>query len=92
AITAQGFTAPTIYVNGVQKSTITAGVWQHIVITTATALNATDLDLARIEGVGYLEGKLDDARLYNYVLTASQIKTLFNENAAVRFGPEAGLP
>ena len=92
AITAQGFTSPTIYVNGVQKSTITAGAWQHIVITTATALNATDLDLAHIEGVGYLEGKIDDARLYNYVLTAAQIKTLFNENAAVRFGPAEGLP
>ena len=92
AITAQGFTSPTIYVNGVQKSTITAGAWQHIVITTATALNATDLDLARIEGVGYFEGKIDDARLYNYVLTTEQIKTLYNENAAVHFGPAEGLP
>ena len=38
------------------------------------------------------DGLLDDARLYNYALTASQVKKLYNENAAARFGPTSGTP
>jgi hypothetical protein len=38
------------------------------------------------------DGLLDDARLYNYALTASQVKKLYNENAAARFGPATGTP
>ncbi|OFW63197.1 MAG: hypothetical protein A2Z35_03755, partial [Actinobacteria bacterium RBG_19FT_COMBO_36_27] len=30
-------------------------------------------------------GQIDDVRIYNYALTAIQIKTLYNENSAVRF-------
>ena len=35
---------------------------------------------------------LDDVRIYNYSLTAAQIKTLYNEGSAVRFGPSQGSP
>jgi hypothetical protein len=37
-------------------------------------------------------GNLDDVRVYNYALTAPQVQTLYNENAAVRFGPLIGAP
>ena len=37
-------------------------------------------------------GLIDDVRIYNYALTATQVKTLFNQGAAVRFGPVEGLP
>ena len=30
--------------------------------------------------------------LYNYAVTAAQVKTLYNEGSAVRFGPLEGLP
>ncbi|KKQ66701.1 MAG: hypothetical protein US86_C0004G0019 [Candidatus Daviesbacteria bacterium GW2011_GWA2_38_24] len=36
-------------------------------------------------------GQIDDARVYNYALTASQVKLLMNEGA-VRFGPSTGSP
>jgi hypothetical protein len=39
-----------------------------------------------------LVGDLDDVRIYNYALTATQIRTLYNENSAVRFGPLTGSP
>lgn len=32
-----------------------------------------------------------DARIFNYALTASQVKTLYN-NGAVNFGPVTGAP
>ena len=39
----------------------------------------------------YFNGQIDDVRIYNYTLTASQIKTLYNDGA-VRFGPASGTP
>jgi hypothetical protein len=37
-------------------------------------------------------GQIDDVQLYNYALTAQQIKLLYNQNSAVRFGPSTGIP
>ena len=38
-----------------------------------------------------LNGQMDDARFYNYALTATQVKALMNEGA-VRYGPVTGAP
>ncbi|MBI3887671.1 hypothetical protein HY310_01215 [Candidatus Microgenomates bacterium] len=35
----------------------------------------------------YYRGQIDDVRIFNYALNATQVRTLFNENSAVRFGP-----
>ena len=43
-------------------------------------------------GSATFDGKIDDVRVYNYELTANQIKTLYNQNAAVRYGPSTGAP
>ena len=40
----------------------------------------------------FWNGQIDDVRVYNYVLTGAQIKTLYNEDSAVRFGPLTGSP
>lgn len=40
----------------------------------------------------YFIGKLDDARIYNYALTQTQIRQVYNQGAAIRFGPSEGLP
>ena len=40
----------------------------------------------------FFDGKIDDVRIYNYDLTATQIKTLFNQDSAVRYGPLTGSP
>lgn len=37
-------------------------------------------------------GQIDDVKIFNYALTGNQIKTLFNENSAIRFGPSTGSP
>ena len=41
-------------------------------------------------GGKWLNGLMDDVRLYNYALTPTQIRTLKNEDSAVRFGPKVG--
>ncbi len=40
-------------------------------------------------GTGYptqFDGLIDDARIYNYTLSANQVKTIMNEGSSVRFG------
>jgi hypothetical protein len=39
-----------------------------------------------------IDGQIDDVRIYNYALTAEQVKALYNEGSAVRFGPSSGSP
>jgi hypothetical protein len=46
----------------------------------------------RFGGTNYLNGQLDDTMLFNYALSAAQIRTLYNVNAAVRFAPLTGSP
>ncbi|MDD5627056.1 MAG: LamG domain-containing protein [Patescibacteria group bacterium] len=67
-----------------------------ILVDTETITNS--LTLSRISGLTYLtnvtyfNGLIDDVRVYNYALTPLQVKTLYNENSAVRLGPTEGLP
>ena len=35
----------------------------------------------------YFNGQLDDVKIWNYALSAAQIKKEFNEGGAVRYGP-----
>ncbi|MFH0804487.1 MAG: LamG-like jellyroll fold domain-containing protein [Candidatus Zambryskibacteria bacterium] len=81
-VTATGFTAaPTIYVNGAVSSTIVANKWQYITLVTTTAENASNLDISRTQDTNYLEGYIDDVRLYSSALSASEIKRLYNMGA-----------
>ena len=41
---------------------------------------------------GFLDGQVDDVRIYNYALSAAQIRKLYNENSNARFGPAQGSP
>ncbi len=72
-----------VYLNGVFKN------------SKALTLNTTN-SVVRI-GDGYYDpyryfsGQIDDVRIYNYPLTPTQIKTLYN-GGAVRFGPLVGSP
>lgn len=72
-ISASGFTSPTIRVNGVESTTIVSGSWQHISITTSTGINATDLDIGRVETQEEFEGKIDEVRLWDDVRTVTEI-------------------
>ncbi len=79
-ITATGFSSPTIYVDGAVSSTMVADQWHFIVITTATAENASSFKIGRIDlpaSEDYLEGKMDEVRLYNYALSTSTIQDLY---------------
>jgi hypothetical protein len=59
--------------------------------TTSYTLGCSNTDGSNANdctGVTFMyEGLIDDVRIYNYPLTDAQVKTVYNENAAVRFGP-----
>lgn len=44
------------------------------------------------ENLYYFKGLIDDLRIYNYALSASQIKKLYNGGGNVNFGPSTGQP
>jgi hypothetical protein len=75
-----------IYVNGQQAgSSSLSGTLNN---------TSTILAIGRPGSLGsnYFNGQIDDVRIYNYALSATQVKTVYNENAAVRFGPQTGSP
>jgi hypothetical protein len=76
AITANGFSSPTIYVNGVAGSTLTANTWQMVTVTTATAINASTIEIGSV-GAGFTTGFIDEVRFFDYALSTDQIKTLY---------------
>ncbi len=46
----------------------------------------------RTDSVTKMLGQLDDVRIYNYALSAAQIKNIYNGGAGVRYGPASGTP
>jgi uncharacterized protein (TIGR02145 family) len=82
-LTATGFTSPTIYIDGVNTaanpnaSTTVISGWHFIVVTTATPVNANAVTLGKVSSA-YFSGILDDVRLYNRVLSATEVKQLYN--------------
>ena len=77
-LSANNFTSPTIYVDGVVSSTLRAGSWHHVVIKTDTVVTADSVDIGRISGTGNFNGFIDDVRIYNRALSADEIKRLYN--------------
>ena len=55
-----------------------ANKWQHVAITTGTAENASNLNIGSTQDTNYMEGYMDDIRLYNRALSADEIKRLYN--------------
>ena len=75
-VAATGFATPTIYVDGVATSTITAGT-HEIAVTTATPIN-TNLLAVGWNGTAYLTGSVDLVEIYNRQLSASEVSNLYN--------------
>lgn len=76
-ISATGFTSPIIYVNGVVSSTINADTWQHVVVTTDTAIDANQFYVGR-QSTSYFDGTLDEVRVYTKSLSPAEVQQLYN--------------
>jgi len=80
----------TLYLNGEQDSTDTNST--TLDFDTCPLIIGGDQDTGCAGSIGdNYDGLIDDFRIYNYGLSANQVKNVYNESA-VRFGPETGSP
>jgi len=56
---------------------ITDTNWRHVVITTGTAVNASAVKIGK-GGTSYMNGLIDEVRIYNRALSPAEIKRLYN--------------
>ena len=54
--------------------------------------SVSGLAIGYLTNTYWLKGQIDDVRIYNYALTATQIKNLYNQGSAVQFAPITGSP
>lgn len=76
-----------IYINGVLDGTPVSQTG----VLKANAVNTKKIGVNGGGGSQFFDGQIDDARIYNYALTATQIKTLYT-GGAINFAPPAGAP
>jgi len=90
-LTATGWTAPTIYVDGVATTSLIANKTQRVVITTATGIAASAVKLAT--ETTFLDGSLGHPRFYSDEKSASWVAQDYLEAArAVQFKTDWGYP
>lgn len=76
-VTATGWAAPTIYVDGVATSTLVAGISQVLVITSATGFSASALKIG--QETTFFAGIISAAFISNDELTATEVSQLTSE-------------
>ncbi|GAI42743.1 unnamed protein product, partial [marine sediment metagenome] len=75
-ITATGFTSPIIYINGSSGDpAVVADVWEHVVVTTATAVDASSLVIGN--EASWFDGDICNVRIYDDVLTPAEALLLY---------------
>jgi hypothetical protein len=82
-VTATNFTSPTIYVDGVETTYITADEWHHVAVTTGTTESASNFDIGRTADTNYIEGWIDNVVLYDYIRTPAQIAWSYNKGGPI---------
>jgi hypothetical protein len=77
-VTATGWDTPTIYVNGVAGTALSAGLWSFIVVTTDTAFTASNIVLGN-ETI-YLEGLMGPTRIYSDAKASTWVTTEYDKS------------
>ena len=85
-VTVNNINTPKYYVNAVADERVIARAdsWYHVAVTTATGINASDVDIGRLEGGDpeYFAGKIDEVRLWDDVRTVAEILANYNRSIA----------
>ncbi len=76
----------TLYIDGIS-------VDSGSISSVTNLLSYADMKIGGLDGTNTysFNGKIDDVRIYNYVLTSSQVGQVYN-NGALNFGPSTGSP
>ncbi len=89
-VTVNGTNTPTLYVNG-NPETLSVSNTTFSSVLSGVNLSAIGA-YARNTTANYFAGQIDDVRLYNYTLTAAQIKEMMNSDSTAQFAPTTGSP
>jgi hypothetical protein len=81
-VSTAGITSPTIYVNGVATTAVTTGVWQHVVVTWSTGINASNLNLGK-DGGSYYDGLIDEVVLWTATMSAGTVTSRYAAGVGV---------
>lgn len=78
-VSANGFTSPTIYMDGrpYVSPTLVLNRWTHLEVTTSTPITANAIEIGETAS-GFAKGFFDEVRLFNYTHTAAQVKANYN--------------
>lgn len=76
----------TLWIDGQSRGTSTNGVGPPSSDTTNLFIGNRSAEDRTFDG------QIDDVRVYNYELSASQLRKTVNEGSGVRFGPQTGFP
>ncbi len=76
-----------VYIDGKPSGSATAISSTAMATTAGLRFGARSYTVAN-----YFNGILDDVKLFNYALTLSQVRTIFNGGGGVNFGPSTGQP
>jgi hypothetical protein len=75
-----------IYLNGVLAATGGGNLTNTVDNTVSVRIGSES------DGGNPFDGKIDNVKFYNSYFTEDQVKKLYNEGRAVRFGPQTGSP
>ena len=83
-VTANGFTSPTYYLNGLSTTTPTlvANRWNHLEVTTGTSFASTSSQTLGLSGSTYFKGFIDEVKIYPYARSSNQILADFNSRSS----------
>lgn len=85
-VTTSGISSPTIYVNNVQTTSITANVDSTIIITTATAFDATNLQIGFSDSL-YFPGSIYEVSMYREVWNTYEIEDDYLSTTYTKLSP-----
>ena len=81
-----------LYVDGNQANSASGSVTLSNNTGRAYTIGRAAYEQAGQAGKTGFNGQIDDVRIYNYALTATQVKNVYNGGAAVKFAPTTGSP
>jgi hypothetical protein len=87
-------TTLSVYLNG-KLDVASSDTSGNLDLSNCNLLIGSDNDTAYCSSItptNVYDGDIDDLRIYNYALTQQQIRTIMNDNSAVRFAPLQGSP
>jgi hypothetical protein len=82
AVAATGFTSPTVYINGNSGSAALNDGWNYVAVVDVASVAAASMTIGEANG-DFMEGIIDEVRIYSRALSAKEIRYHYNRGGPV---------